>query len=210
MASTADTLRSHFKTLGANARVAAYDLRKLGSHSAVYKYLSREAQAGRIKRLAQGIYHVNLTSAPGKTENLEIMLIKARAFGKQVYPMEESTSKFRTNGCKSSLKVGSQILKWVPATIKKMREITSNKIPPALKEEKRESKFKSLSVTLLEEVEAPTKPQNTFFMQSHYVLQQIKHELNRIAMTLSFLTGQGSTSILWKEGFEVPIHLAPK
>lgn len=124
MRSIAENLRNHFSGLPPGSLVSALKLRCFGSADAVYKFLSREAIAERIERVSPGVYRVNLSTAENAAfDFLDVMKVKAEAFGKDLIAHDKDMSKFRTNGCKSVLHIMGHLVRWVPVSNKLMQKL---------------------------------------------------------------------------------------
>lgn len=201
MSSIAARLREHFKTLPANALVSAYALRALGSPDAVYKFLSRETQAKSIERISLGVYRVNLTAARPVISNLSVMSIKSLAFRKDVFPVEGNDSKFRTNGCKSALKIGGKLVRWVPASIKKIRALLklplgpekNNQVSDTTREQL--SKFDGLKVSIF-----PTENDRSAIPIAATTSLELRYEIQKLIHVLCRVTGTN--------GWRVPLQQA--
>lgn len=164
MSSTAERVREHLKKLAPNTVVSVYALLSIfGNANAVYKFFSRETSAKRMNRVSYGMYVVNLTYPHPSISNEQVITVKASAFQKDVIPVEGDDAKFRTNGCKSAMKIGARLVRWIPVSVKKMRVLAATKFatmsaPAPDKVEAVPSKFDSLNVTILPENEKARSP----------------------------------------------------
>lgn len=181
MSSTAERVREHLKMLAPNTVVSVYALLTIfGNANAVYKFFSRETSAKRMNRVSYGMYVVNLTCPHPLISNEQVITVKAQAFKKDVIPVEDDDAKFRTNGCKSAMKIGARLVRWIPMSMKKMRGLLATKSAAAPdKAGLEQSKFNSLNVTII-----PEKEKATPLFGPPIVSLEIKQEMQKFTLAL--------------------------
>ena len=148
MQSVAENLRAYFSGLPEGSLVCAYDLRRMGSHQAVYKFLSREVKDRRIIRLSYGVYQVNLAVSQPTVSISDVMEAKCKAFGKEVTYSETNSTRFQTTGCKSQLRVFERLVKWIPVSLKRFNKLVMERKVKSGSSLMDDSTFASLKITI--------------------------------------------------------------